>query len=199
MGAGYDTRPYRFVDKNQGTRIFELDIKSTQDRKKKCLKKAKISIPTEVVFVSIDFNQDSLLDTLQAAGWKSSEKTLFIWEGVSYYLEEDTVADTLLFFNQHPKPGSTLAFDYTITLTDDNLKKYYGAEAFKQTMEEHHASEALLFSVPESGIATYLDDHKLKMLEHLNYQDIEQNYLIDDNGSPIGKMTGHFCFALATT
>ena len=38
LGVGYDTRAYRFADLNKGTRIMELDIQTTQDRKLNCLK-----------------------------------------------------------------------------------------------------------------------------------------------------------------
>ena len=39
LGAGYDTRAYRFAKLNNTTKIIELDIVTTQNRKKKCLKK----------------------------------------------------------------------------------------------------------------------------------------------------------------
>jgi len=48
LGAGYDTRAYRYADKNQGTKIIEMDIAPTQNWKKQCLKKAKIDIPENV-------------------------------------------------------------------------------------------------------------------------------------------------------
>jgi methyltransferase (TIGR00027 family) len=198
MGAGYDTRAFRFAELNQGTRIYELDISPTQDRKKDCLRKAKIKIPAELKLIPINFNSDSLLGVLTEAGWNSSEKTLFIWEGVSYYLEEESVTNTLEFFNQHALAGSNLAFDYTISLTDENITKYYGAAGFKRTMEEHHTAETLLFSIPESGITKYLADHHLKIIENLGYQEIEQKYLIDEDGNFIGQMTGHFCFVVVT-
>ncbi len=35
LGAGYDSRAYRFLALNQDTKIFELDIAPTQERKKK--------------------------------------------------------------------------------------------------------------------------------------------------------------------
>ena len=37
LGAGYDTRPYRFKDLVLDTRIFELDAPPTQFRKRKVL------------------------------------------------------------------------------------------------------------------------------------------------------------------
>jgi len=199
LGAGYDTRALRFIDTNKITRIYELDISPTQERKITILKKAKVEIPVELKFVPIDFNRDSLLDTLQGAGWRSSMKTLFIWEGVSYYLEKDSVSNTLNFVSQQAASGSSLAFDYTITLTDETVYNYYGAADFKQTMAEHHKNEALLFSLPEGKVTDFLADHNLFMLEHLSQDEIEKKYLTDEKGHLIGPMTGHFRFVLASS
>ena len=59
LGAGYDTRAYRFAKLNNTTKIIELDIATTQNRKKKCLKKAQIDFPKHVTLVPIDFNKSS--------------------------------------------------------------------------------------------------------------------------------------------
>lgn len=45
LGAGYDSRPYRFQDLLRNTRIFELDIASTQQRKRQVLERAGVAIP----------------------------------------------------------------------------------------------------------------------------------------------------------
>ena len=65
LGAGYDSRAYRFTRLLQDTKVFELDAAPTQERKKACLKKARIEIPKQVTFIPIDFNQDPLMVTLQ--------------------------------------------------------------------------------------------------------------------------------------
>ena len=117
LGAGYDSRAYRFAKSNHGTRIFELDISPTQDRKINCLNKARIDIPKVVTFVPINFNLESLKDVLEKAGYDNQQKTLFIWEGVSYYLEVESVDKTLEFACQAAHPESTLAFDYTISIS----------------------------------------------------------------------------------
>jgi len=44
LGAGYDTRAYRYAALNKETKIFELDVATTQKRKRTCLKKAQIDI-----------------------------------------------------------------------------------------------------------------------------------------------------------
>jgi len=148
MGAGYDTRPYRFAHSIHDTKIFELDIGPTQKRKLQCLNKSKITIPQQVSFVPIDFNNESIKDVLEKAGYNPEKKTLFLWEGVTYYLQADSVDATLAFISNHACPGSLILFDYTISVTDQNIK-LYGVNSFYQSMKKHHGSEALLFAIDD--------------------------------------------------
>ena len=198
LGAGYDTRAYRFNQSNRGTKIFELDITPTQDRKKKCLKKARIDIPQHVRFVPINFKEESLKDVLEKAGYEDQVKTLFLWEGVSYYLDTESVDVTLDFVSHASHQESAIAFDYTISLSEENLNDYYGVREFAQTMKEHHANEELMFSIDEGKIESYLEQRGLKKLDHLDNGEIERTFLVKDNGSLLGQITGHFRFVSAS-
>ncbi|MFC2064248.1 class I SAM-dependent methyltransferase [Chloroflexota bacterium] len=197
MGAGYDTRAYRYADLNQGTRIFELDIAPTQEYKKECLRKARIDIPHQVSFVPINFNRDSLGSVLEQAGFQPDLKTLFLWEGVSYYLDPGSVDATLEFVSK-AADGSMLAFDYTLSILDEEVANHYGVNEFAQSMKEHHSGEELLFSIDRSEIKVYLKKKGLKLIEHLDNQQIEKEYLTRQDGSLLGQMTGHFCFVTAS-
>lgn len=198
LGAGYDSRSYRFEKLIQETKIYELDIAPTQARKLKCLKKAKIAVPQPVSFVPIDFNQESLQQVLEKAGFLNQQKTLFIWEGVSYYLDPESVEATLAFFSQTSPPENILAFDYMISITEENKADHYGAEVFFQNMQEHHANEELMFSIDEGKVESFLAGRDLKMIAHFDKEEIERRFLTDDNGSLIGQMTGLFRFVLAS-
>ncbi len=197
LGAGYDSRAYRFAPLNSGTQIFELDIAPTQNEKRKCLQQARIDIPPQVTFVPIDFNKEALGDVLGRAGYVAQNKTLFIWEGVSYYLDVASVDNTLAFVNQDTHENNVIAFDYTVTLTPENMANYYGAQEFAQTMKEQHAGEELLFSIPEGGIESFLAQRKLAVVNHLDNNEMENAYLLRDDGSLIGHVTGHFRFVSA--
>ena len=198
LGAGYDTRAYRFNQSNRGSKIFELDISPTQDRKKVCLQKARIDIPQHVRFVPINFKEESLKDVLEQAGFKDHEKTLFLWEGVSYYLEAESVDATLNFVSHTSHQENTIAFDYTISLSEENLNEYYGVREFAQTMKEHHSNEELMFSINEGKTESYLEQRGLKMLNHLDNEEIERTFLVRDDGTSLGQITGHFRFVSAS-
>jgi methyltransferase (TIGR00027 family) len=110
LGAGLDSRTYR--DPLQGVvKIFEVDHPATQASKIKRVKKVLGTIPTNVVYVPIDFDEETL-DKLLAYGFDRSLKTLFIWEGVTYYLNWKAVDATLAWLGTNAAPSSTIIFDY---------------------------------------------------------------------------------------
>lgn len=198
LGAGYDTRAYRFAKLNNTTKIIDLDIATTQNRKKKCLKKAQIDIPKHVTLVPINFNKESLKNVLEKAGHDNNEKTLFIWEGVSYYLEPESVDATLEFVNNSSHNESVIAFDYAISISEENINNYYGVKEFAQTWRKHRSNELFRFAVDEGKIESFLEQRGLKIVNHLDNREIEKTFLLNENGSLIGQITGSFRFVLAT-
>lgn len=197
LGAGYDTRAYRFAALNENTKIYELDSPHTQNSKISCLKRAKIAIPKQVNFVPIDFIKDSLLEVLETAGFQNQHKTLFIWEGVSYYLDRESIENTLTFFNQFTQKDSTLAFDYIISAPEADLGEYYGVKEFLQTMKDYHADEELMFSIGKGEIESFLTARNLSLVEHMDTETIESAYLVDNSGDLLGPITALFRFVLA--
>jgi len=198
LGAGYDTRAYRFAKLNNATKIIELDIATTQNRKKKCLKKAQIDIPKHVTLVPINFDKESLKNVLEKAGYDNNEKTLFIWEGVSYYLEPESVDATLEFVNNSSHNESVIAFDYAISISEENINNYYGVKEFAQTWRKHRSNELFSFAIDEGKIESFLEQKGLRIVNHLDNKEIEKTFLLNENGSLIGQITGSFRFAMAS-
>jgi len=199
LGAGYDTRAYRFARLNNGTRIFELEIAPTLNRKKKYLKKVKIDFPKHAILVPIDFNNESLRNVLENAGYDSNQKTLFMWEGVSYYLEPDSVDATLEFIKNFSHDESVIAFDYAISISGENVNNYYGAKEFTETWRKRRSGEPFRFTVSEGKIESFLKQRGLKMVKHLDNKQIEKMFLLNENGSLVGQITGLFRFAMASS
>lgn len=198
LGAGYDSRAYRFAQSGSATRIFELDAAPTQNRKAECLRRAHIGVPQHVALVPIDFDRESLKDVLERAGYESHKKTLFIWEGVSYYLEPASVDATLEFVGRSSHRESTIAFDYAISVSEDNADDAFGADRFFQTMREQHGDEGLMFAIDEGETESFLEERGLRMVKHLDNEEIERTLLVKEDGSSIGKITGVFRFVLAS-
>ncbi len=199
LGAGYDTRPYRFAELNQTTRIIELDAATTQNRKRTCLAKARLDVPSNVRLVPIDFDRESLPDVLAGAGYDPQENTLFLWEGVCYYLDPESVDRTLEFVGRAPGGGRTVVFDYAVSIPEENVNNYFGVAELIRAMNQHHPDERFRFLVDDGGIESFLDKRGLKMTDHLDNREIERKFLMDDNGSLLGQITGWFRFVAAST
>jgi len=111
LGAGFDTRAWRFADQLHGKRVFEVDFHSTQEVKRQRVDAALGGAPENLSFVEIDFRRDKLSDTLRRAGFDPTQKTFFIWEGVSMYIREQGVRETLRTVSESA-PGSELVMDF---------------------------------------------------------------------------------------
>ena len=198
LGAGYDTRAYRFADLNKCSRIIELDNAATQNKKKKCLKNFKIEIPECVTHVSMDFNRESLKDVLRHAGYEDDRKTLFIWEGVCMYLEPKSVDTTLAFIADSSHRESVIVFDYAITISDETNHKYYGAGEISQIMKKPRSNESFKFTVDEDNKESFFNQRGLKIVRHLSHIQIEKLFLLNEKGTPIGQPNGMFRIVIAS-
>ena len=198
LGAGYDTRAYRFAKLNNGTKIIELDAPATQNEKKKFLGKSKIEIPSNVVFTSVNFDRDSLKTVLEKTGYDSSKKTLFLLEGVSYYLDPESINEIFELVRNYSHNESIIAFDYVISVPEEKRHNYYGVAELVQSMAKRAPNERGRFSIEEEKIEIFLEQRGLKMVEHLTNREIENRFLTTENGSLIGQITEWFRFVLAS-
>ena len=112
LGAGFDTRAYRFRDLLKNCRVIEVDAASTQAYKKRRVQEVLHDLPTNLTYSTMDLVNDDLIDGLRRAKFVSREKTVYIWEGVCMYLPENSVLKTLGAIALHSAAGSTLVADY---------------------------------------------------------------------------------------
>jgi len=196
LGAGYDSRPYRFKDLIKDTRIFELDIHTTQQHKMKLLHQNNIPIPEQLTFVSINFNTETLEDVLFKAGYKKDHKNLFIWEGVTYYLLPNVVDDTLSFIKSTSSVGSTVCFDYGSFWPE--MLNAYGVKEAGEFMRINNPGEPTRFGIERGKIGPFLSDRGYKIIDHLTAEDMERKFLTLRDGSLAGKVLSFLCFAHAS-
>jgi methyltransferase (TIGR00027 family) len=114
LGAGYDARAVRLSDALGDVRTFEVDHPATQARKRDVLRRAGWS-GTGPAYLSWDFERDAM-DTLPrrlaALGHDPAFPTFTIWEGVTMYLSERAIEETVSAVAGWSGPESTLAFEY---------------------------------------------------------------------------------------
>lgn len=189
LGAGYDTRPYRFSHLIQKTRIFELDSPATQQRKRALLERAHVAIPPQLTFLALDFTRDNMTDRLFEAGF-AREKTLFIWEGVSYYLSPQAVDDMLAFVKHHSPAGSLICFDYMIPVSD--MENRFGANQARTAMQTTYTAEPIQFDLAEKQVVPFLAERGFQVIEHLTAEDMQRRYLTLHNGLLAGQVLDLF-------
>jgi methyltransferase (TIGR00027 family) len=140
LGAGFDTRAFN-LPKDGRVRSFEVDAPKTQAVKREMLDKAGINT-TGVSFVTADFEKEDWLARLVEAGFDPGQPALFVWEGVTIYLDREAVEATLRKIAGTAR-GSVVAFDYFTTepLESQSLYWRYGRAMTKA------AGEPLTFGV----------------------------------------------------
>jgi methyltransferase (TIGR00027 family) len=116
LGAGLDTFAYRNPHHATGLRVFEVDHPSTQQWKRRCLNEAGISLPENLVFAPVDFEHGTLAQGLAEAGFRNDQPTCFSWLGVTMYLTEAAIMETLGYVASLPK-GSSICFDYRVPVS----------------------------------------------------------------------------------
>lgn len=109
LGAGFDTRCFGKF-KACKLRCFELDKKKIQQLKIASLEKAGIDA-SYVTFVPVDFLKPHWYEKLKLAGYDPTKRTMFLWEGVTLYLDEKSVRSSLREIRQHSAIGSVVICD----------------------------------------------------------------------------------------
>lgn len=110
LGAGLDTFAYQQPADVDG-RVFEVDLPATQQWKRDCLRDAGIAEPPSLTFVPIDFAHSTLSEALGQAGFRQDQPAFFSWLGVTPYLDEAAIWQTLAVVTACG-PGSCVVFDF---------------------------------------------------------------------------------------
>jgi methyltransferase (TIGR00027 family) len=114
LGAGLDTFAYRNPHSEGVLRVFEVDHPTTQTWKRTRLSEVDITLPSNLTFVPVDFETQTLEEGLRSAGYDPNKCTFFSWLGVTEYLTTPVVMATLRFIASAPV-GSGVVFDYMIS------------------------------------------------------------------------------------
>lgn len=195
FGAGFDSRGIRFADLNKKTKIFELDAPLTQEAKINQFKKRGIELNPNVIFISIDFNKESLEDKLIEFGFQKNKRSLFILEGLTMYLDHEAIESTFHIIDQFAGENSEVVFDYVYSsvLRGENL--YYGeSEVLKQVND---ANEPWSFGIEKGKLDSFLKDKNLKLICSLNSDDLEDKFFKNEQGTIIAKVNGTHCITYA--
>jgi methyltransferase (TIGR00027 family) len=110
LGAGFDDRAHR-MSALERAHVFEIDHPATQSDKRDLAARQPRTC-RELTYVACDFERDVLAEKLASAGHRKDEPTVWIWEGVTLYLTDDAIRETLDTIAARSAESSTLIVEY---------------------------------------------------------------------------------------
>jgi methyltransferase (TIGR00027 family) len=189
LGAGYDTRAYRFRARLLGVPVFEVDLPGTQDRKKARLRKLYGELPSHVRYVAIDFARQSLADVLLPAGYDPSLPTHFNWDGVTYYIDEPAITRVLDFVRDRAGRGSAIVFDYFLrSFVEGDLSSYGARKLVHYAVTKQ--KEPFLFGLNEDEIRAFMAARGFEIESDYGPSELSGMYLTRSDGSRLGRPWG---------
>lgn len=183
LGVGYDTRPYRFRGELEGTRVFEVDQPGTLARRAR-LAERRLP-PVDSVRVAVDFDREDLGSRLRESGLRPGLATLFVWEGVTMFIEEEAVHRTLACVAA-TGAGAEVVFDYVARSALERPAAHYGGAEAARHFER--TGEPWRFGVEPGEVAALLEPRGLALRSHLGPAELQTAYLADVGGASDGRV-----------
>lgn len=194
LGAGFDTRAYRFSEALREVHVIELDHPDTQQLKVRRVREVFDSLPANLTYVAADLRSDDLGEALREGGYVEDRKTFFVWEGVTMYLPAEAVGSTLSWIASNAAEGSSVVFDYTYDTAIRFMRDFdfsrlpasarEGAKRFRDMM----SVEPWIFGLPMGEEKEFLRGHGLGLRKvlGLNSREAVATYLTREDGSIFG-------------
>jgi len=177
LGAGYDSRAYRFADELAGRPVYEIDLPPLSRRKAAIVAAhPKLFGGNHINRVEINFRTDSLAKRLADSGFVVGARTFVVWEGVSPYLSRTAVSNTLDTLNEVCSAGSTLAMDFWHRLPGIGLfsqVRRLGARAIALV------GEPITFGVAPAEVTCFLDVHGFEVFDLVQSRELAARYSTD--------------------
>ncbi|HEX6242738.1 MAG TPA: SAM-dependent methyltransferase, partial [Polyangiales bacterium] len=192
LGAGYDCRALRFAAQLEGVRFFEVDHPATQAQKRAVLASAQLS--SQARYVAWDFERDPLAmlrSRLEAQGLSQREPVLTFWEGVTMYLSEGAIADTLAVVRSFGSPGSWLAFNYVDRRA---LRLPDGEQRLSQWLAKS-VGEPHRFGWDPAALPAWLTQRGYRCLSDRSDWELAQTWFQDEAASAFAAANRHVVLA----
>jgi methyltransferase (TIGR00027 family) len=185
LGAGLDSRAYRFAEKLAGIKVFEVDHPVTAARKLERVRAALGELPDRVSYVQADLSREDLADRLRQAGFDHDATVFILWCGVTMYLNLAALDSVLAWVAARPQ-GSSIAFDYDFEAFTAGDDRFYGAARTRRLVER--GGEPLSFGLDPDGLADFLLERELTLESNMLADDLADRYLRRSDGRIAGRL-----------
>jgi O-methyltransferase involved in polyketide biosynthesis len=113
------------------------------------------------------------------SGYDYSQKTLFIWEGVSMYITPEAVDQTLSFVVTNSIKGSGIIFNYCFQSLVDGTCTLFGAEKFRKYVMKKE--EPILFGIEEGKTESFLKSRGFSHVKDATGKELQKLYFKNSN------------------
>jgi methyltransferase (TIGR00027 family) len=187
LGAGYDSRAYRFRESFPQLRFFEVDLPKTGEVKRQRLVEVFGTVPDYVRYAPIDFDTQKLEDVLPPLGFDPRQRTFFILEGVSMYVVEEGNGATLDFIRRNSAPGSRVVFDYLLRpVIEGKYQGYYAADYLAFAVQRR--GEPYVTGWLPAEAAAFVKKHGLAVVEDVGDKELGQRHMQGSDGKLDGRL-----------
>src|SRR5262245_59327618 len=187
LGAGFDSRAYRFRDAYPKLRFFEVDLPPTSENKQRRVSQLLGKLPDNVRYAPIDFDRERLEDVLPRLGYDPKQRTFFLIEGVLMYVVDAGNSATFKFIRGNSAPGSVVVFDYLLRdVVEGRYEGYYGASSIAAAVARR--GEPYVTGWMPDEAAAYLKRHGLVVVEDVGDADLVRRHLTGSDGKPDGRL-----------
>jgi len=175
LGAGYDTRFFRISAVHErAIATFEVDLPKTIHEKQQCLADRLGHIPEGLTLIPFDFNHDDL-NQLSHYGFNPALATAYVWQGVSYYLPQESVSQVFDFIQSQMTPDSVFIFDCGSPLMTFKNNQIPGVTASIDRLTE--IGEPYLFGMYGDEMKVWLEQKGFQDIQILQQDDLEEKIL----------------------
>ncbi|MDT4985652.1 MAG: hypothetical protein QOF95_3142 [Pseudonocardiales bacterium] len=168
LGAGYDSTSMR-LDLG-GATLFEVDALPTQAAKREVIERNGVTVGGEVRYVPCDFERDSLPDRLREHGFDPDVPSLIAWWGVSFFLSEAAVSQTVADVASMAAAGSRFVFDYLDASVVEGTTTLRGAVRARAAVAKR--GESYKFGLTRDGAADFVRSYGFAVEQNLSITDL---------------------------
>ena len=122
LGAGLDSFALRHAETLGQLVVYEVDDPPMQAWKRWRIEQLNLVVPSPLRFVPCDFETRALPQALAEAGFDADAPTFVSWLGVTQYLTQEAVTETLRWVSQLAA-GSAIVFTFVVPSPEAKAEK----------------------------------------------------------------------------
>jgi methyltransferase (TIGR00027 family) len=195
LGAGYDSRAFRFQEELKHCLVYECDHPDMQGSKRSLLEKIQIDYPANASLVPLNFSDGSFAAWIQSIDLSAEDSCFFLLEGLLMYLAPQQVEHIFNAIGQITAGQCRVFFDYAYAALIRGESGGYN-EA-KCIAEVKTVGEPWKFGIEQGALAEFLQAYRLAVREELTSREIELTQFTDENGKCHGAVIDSMAWVLA--